>query len=101
RHTRCSRDWSSDVCSSDLDWSALDVWWGDERFLEPGDPERNETQARAALLDHVDVDESRVHPMPAAGVDSPEAGAERYAAQVTRSEERRVGKGRRRGRGRG
>src|SRR2546429_1547425 len=20
RHTRCSRDWSSDVCSSDLDW---------------------------------------------------------------------------------
>src|SRR5256884_5717757 len=23
RHTRCSRDWSSDVCSSDLDYSAL------------------------------------------------------------------------------
>src|ERR1041385_4540062 len=21
RHTRCSRDWSSDVCSSDLSWS--------------------------------------------------------------------------------
>src|SRR4030043_712583 len=24
RHTRCSRDWSSDVCSSDL--SSLEVW---------------------------------------------------------------------------
>src|SRR5687768_11088996 len=24
RHTRCSRDWSSDVCSSDLDCSAID-----------------------------------------------------------------------------
>src|SRR2546422_1381470 len=21
RHTRCSRDWSSDVCSSDLEWT--------------------------------------------------------------------------------
>ncbi|WP_298322568.1 6-phosphogluconolactonase [Haloactinopolyspora sp.] len=73
---------ASPACPA-VDWSALDVWWGDERFLEPGDPERNETQARAALLDHVDVDESRVHPMPAAGTDSPEAGAERYAAQVT------------------
>lgn|SRR5690606_35694653 len=72
---------ASPACPA-VDWSALDVWWGDERFLEPGDPERNETQARAALLDHVDVDESRVHPMPAAGVDSPEASAERYAAQV-------------------
>src|SRR5256884_8965372 len=25
RHTRCSRDWSSDVCSSDLDASFTDV----------------------------------------------------------------------------
>src|SRR2546422_6991914 len=23
RHTRCSRDWSSDVCSSDLEWVLL------------------------------------------------------------------------------
>src|SRR2546429_6767065 len=23
RHTRCSRDWSSDVCSSDLSWERL------------------------------------------------------------------------------
>ena len=34
-----------------VDWSRVDVWWGDERFLPAGDPERNETQARAALLD--------------------------------------------------
>src|SRR2546422_11670519 len=26
RHTRCSRDWSSDVCSSDLDRSACEVY---------------------------------------------------------------------------
>jgi 6-phosphogluconolactonase len=46
-----------------VNWSAVDVFWGDERFLPAGDGERNETQARQALLDHVDVDPSRVHPM--------------------------------------
>lgn len=48
-------------------WSAVDVFWGDERFLPEGDPERNETQARQALLDHVDIDPARVHPMAPAG----------------------------------
>src|SRR3984885_16021979 len=27
RHTRCGRDWSSDVCSSDLDQYALPMDW--------------------------------------------------------------------------
>src|SRR2546422_6264276 len=36
RHTRCSRDWSSDVCSSDLDRvGALELQPGD-RELSPG-----------------------------------------------------------------
>lgn len=48
-----------------VDWSRIEIFWGDERFLEPGHPDRNETQARAALLDHVPVDPARVHPMPA------------------------------------
>src|SRR6266849_10597054 len=47
-----------------VDWRRVDIWWGDERFLRTGDPERNETGARAALLDHVDVLPGRVHPMP-------------------------------------
>src|SRR5690606_41149284 len=29
RHTRCSRDWSSDVCSSDLDRAAVDAMLGE------------------------------------------------------------------------
>ncbi|GAB3486688.1 6-phosphogluconolactonase [Nocardiopsis coralliicola] len=65
-----------------VDWSRLDVWWGDERFLPIGDPERNETQARQALLDAVPLDPARLHPMPAAdGADGPEPepGADRYA----------------------
>ncbi|KWX10210.1 6-phosphogluconolactonase, partial [Carbonactinospora thermoautotrophica] len=37
-----------------VDWRRLDIWWGDERFLPSGHPDRNETQARQALLDEVD-----------------------------------------------
>lgn len=44
-------------------WSDVDVYWGDERFLPDGHPDRNATQAREALLDHVPVAPERVHPM--------------------------------------
>jgi 6-phosphogluconolactonase len=68
-----------------VDWSRVDLYWGDERFLPVGDPERNETQARAALLDHVPVDPKRVHPMAASDGefgDDPEAAAAGYAREL-------------------
>lgn len=66
-----------------VDWSRINVWWGDERWLPAGDPERNETQARVALLDHVGLDPARVHPMAASdsGLDL-DAAAEAYAAEI-------------------
>ena len=68
-----------------VDWRRVDVWWGDERFEPAGDPERNETGARSALLDHIDLDPARVHVM--AGPDGPDgdnedAAAIRYAAEL-------------------
>jgi 6-phosphogluconolactonase len=65
-----------------VDWSRVDFYWGDERFLPAGHPDRNETQARAALLDHIPVDPARVHVMAADDgkfADNPEAGAAAYA----------------------
>ncbi|MFB7936415.1 6-phosphogluconolactonase [Streptomyces sp. NPDC127049] len=68
-----------------IDWSRLDLWWGDERFLPEGDPERNVTQAREALLDRVPLDPARVHAMPASdgphGNDA-DAAAAGYAAEL-------------------
>ncbi|MFC8043131.1 6-phosphogluconolactonase [Nocardia sp. NPDC057353] len=67
-----------------IDWAKLDVFWGDERFVPAGDPERNELQAREALLDHVPVDPARVHPVATSDGEYPdpvEAAAE-YAAAV-------------------
>ncbi|MFC6083357.1 6-phosphogluconolactonase [Sphaerisporangium aureirubrum] len=69
-----------------VEWPRLDVWWGDERFLPSGDPERNETGARAALLDRVDLDPARVHVMrgPDSGLSAGES-AERYAEELRRA----------------
>lgn len=65
-----------------IDWSALDVYWGDDRFVPTGDPERNSDQARAALLDHVPVDPARVHAMAPSDGPYPDvaAAAAGYAA---------------------
>ncbi|MFE9040859.1 6-phosphogluconolactonase [Streptomyces sp. NPDC012421] len=68
-----------------IDWSRLDLWWGDERFLPEGDPERNVTQAREALLDRVPLDPARVHAMPASDGpygDDADAAAAGYAAEL-------------------
>ncbi|MFD3453574.1 6-phosphogluconolactonase [Streptomyces sp. NPDC058691] len=71
-----------------IDWARLDLWWGDERFLPAGDPDRNDTQAREALLDAVPVDPARVHTMPvsdgAYGNDA-DAAAEAYAEELARA----------------
>ncbi|GAA1160853.1 6-phosphogluconolactonase [Nocardioides aquiterrae] len=67
--------------ASDVDWSQVGIWWGDERFVAPDSPDRNAGQARAAFLDAVGA--TQVHEMPstadAADVD---AGAASYAAEL-------------------
>ncbi|MGC4173929.1 6-phosphogluconolactonase [Demequina sp.] len=57
----------SEVAASPLrdtvDWTAVHVWWGDERFVAAGDPDRNEGQAQEALLAHLPVPEENIHRM--------------------------------------
>lgn len=68
--------------SGTIDWTSVDVYFGDERFLPAGDPERNEVQAAEALLDHVGVHPDRIFRMAASdgphGSD-PEVAAVAYA----------------------
>ena len=75
------REVASTPAATAVDWAKLDLYWGDERFLPGGHPDRNETQAREALLDHVSVDPARVHPMGASDGpwgDDPDAAAHAY-----------------------
>lgn len=48
-----------------IDWGCVHVYFGDERFVPADDEERNEKQARQALLDHVDIPADNVHAMAA------------------------------------
>jgi 6-phosphogluconolactonase len=71
-----------------VDWARLDLWWGDERFLPEGHPDRNVTQAQDELLGKVPLDPARVHAMPASDGpdgDDVEAAASRYAQELARS----------------
>jgi len=67
-----------------VDWEHVDVWWGDERYVPADSDERNEKQARDALLARVGVPEHRIHAMPPADGDvrTPEDGAAWYADQL-------------------
>ncbi|TFV73826.1 6-phosphogluconolactonase [Blastococcus sp. CT_GayMR19] len=67
-----------------VDWTAVDVWWGDERFVPADSDDRNEKAARRALLDVVGVPAARVHPMPPSdgGFATPEEAAAWYADQL-------------------
>ncbi|WP_146341571.1 6-phosphogluconolactonase [Nesterenkonia sp. NBAIMH1] len=69
------------------DWSRVHIWWGDERLLPGGESDRNDQQAREALLDalvaHHGLPEENIHAMPTSeDAANPEAGAEMYAQQL-------------------
>ena len=69
------------LADSEIPWQHVHLWWGDERYLPAGDGERNETQARAALLDHVDIPAANVHPMGARADGDTESSLTQHAAR--------------------
>src|SRR5207245_7180620 len=100
RHTRCYRDWSSDVCSSDLvqlESVVLETPQGESWTIDPA------KQAGGTLKGNQPVDvRFTVHVAPKAGFTRPYfTRPDIEQAYYDRSEERRVGEeGRERG-GRG
>lgn len=49
-----------------IDWQRIELWWGDERWVAGGHADRNDQQARDALLGHVGIPAANVHAFPAA-----------------------------------
>lgn len=74
---------------SDVDWSRIDFFWGDERYVAPDSDERNAKVTRADMLDVLPVDPARIHEIPStADADDVDAAAAAYAETV-----RSVGRG--------
>lgn len=68
---------------STIDWSKVEIFWGDERCVPPISPESNFKMAHEALLGRVPVPESQVHRM--AGELEPQLAAEQYDAVLRRT----------------
>lgn len=66
-----------------VDWSRVNFWWGDERFVAADDPERNSGQAQEALLSRIAADPARIHvPGSADDFATPEEAAADYARRL-------------------
>jgi 6-phosphogluconolactonase len=66
-----------------LDWSRVHFWWGDERWVPAGDAERNDEQARVALLEALGLPPANIHRFPAADGDLDlDEAAEAYADEL-------------------
>jgi 6-phosphogluconolactonase len=68
---------------SGVDWSRVDCWWGDERYVPADSPDRNAVDARRSFLDRVPVTPTRVHEVPSAdSADTVDAAAAAYAREL-------------------
>jgi 6-phosphogluconolactonase len=47
-----------------IDWQHVHIYFGDERCLPNGDPQRNDSMAREILLEHVAIPPANVHTIP-------------------------------------
>lgn len=65
---------------SDIDWSKVHVFWGDERTVPPDHDESNYRMAQESLLDRVSIPEDHIHRM--AGERDPDVAAREYEQTI-------------------
>ena len=64
----------------DTPWNRWHIYFGDERCLSAGHPERNDTMIREVWLDKVSIPVDQIHAVPAEL--GPDAGAKSYAHEL-------------------
>lgn len=64
---RVWRELASSEAAGELDWSRVDVFWGDERFVPADSPDRNDVPAERLLFGHYPFSTATRYSMPAAG----------------------------------
>lgn len=69
--------------ASAVDWSMVELWWGDERFVAADDDDRNDKATLETLSAALPLDEDRIHQMPASdGELDLDAAAAAYADEL-------------------
>lgn len=75
---------ASESYSSQVDWSHVCIYLGDERVVPADHPQSNFRMAKQALLDHVPLLPEQIHPVPTE-LESATAGALAYEALLNNS----------------
>jgi len=68
------------LSKEDADWNRWQIYFGDERCLPSGHPDRNSIMAGQSWLDHVAIPKDNIYPIPAE--QGPEQGADSYTSIV-------------------
>jgi len=71
------------LAGEDVPWDRVHLFQVDERVAPPGDPERNYSHLKEALIDRIAIPAANIHPMPVEEEDL-DAGARRYEAILRR-----------------
>jgi len=66
-----------------IDWSRVELFWGDERFVPHDDPQSNFHMARETLLASVPIPAQNVHPIETGG--EPQDAADHYDALLRKT----------------
>lgn len=66
-----------------VDWKRVELFYGDERHVPAGHADSNHTMATGALLSHIDIPPSQVHPVPTSG--TAEEDARRYQEELQKA----------------
>jgi 6-phosphogluconolactonase len=81
--TQAYRRLAEEGGQSAVDWSQVELWWGDERFVAGDDADRNDYAILQTLTEALPLSEERIHRMPASdgglGLD---AAAEAYDQEL-------------------
>ena len=64
-----------------MDWNHTHIFWGDERFVSHDDPESNFRMVKESLLDHIEILQENIHPIPTLMANTWEAAAS-YASEL-------------------
>ncbi|MGZ4821375.1 MAG: 6-phosphogluconolactonase [Terriglobales bacterium] len=75
---------ATDALSRRIDWGAVDIFWGDERYVPADDPESNYRMTYEALLRHIPVPAAKIHLVPT-HISPPHTAADAYENYIWRS----------------
>ena len=65
------------LAKTEIDWSKIHFYWGDERYVPYADPASNFGMAQKILFSHINIPAANIHPIPV-GSQDPHEAARKY-----------------------